>query len=966
MSGDISRDTFKKIKHYDSVRMQQGRVLTDADWNEQDDINKHIHETGTGDIIGCCGAPEIGGGFRIDVIDKTNGDTGHHLAISPGRIYTDGTLCELEATELDIIAFAYDPANPDTPNGAFLELPTLTVDGLEFAADQWVEIVAEVAGTESSQQLKIKNVVCSSGAESRFFLEFHEEVDSELRVTGARLRRVTTYHQQPDYPDAAEPDPPAPDETDTYLAYLDVWKRDITRVEDPEILEPALDGVDTATRSKTVWQVKLEPLDPNGSHKCADYGCDWLRDRFACTGKLAAQAEQPTGAEGPCIVPKTAGYRGPENQLYRVEIHEGNCDNGDTPTFKWSRENASVVAEWKDQDGVNLIVDSAGRDKVLGFKNDDWVELTDDTRELRRKRGVIVQLADVKDNILEIDPDTIDDPDDDEATAVNIGVFPRNPKIRRWDSEGTIAVNDDWQDLEDGVQVKFELPATYRTGDYWLIPARTVDGEVLWPFYKHDTTREPLFLAPHGIQHHYCPLAIVNRDEAVFEVLKDCRKKFLPLTKSANCFHTVGPGGRFRTLERAFSSLADSDSICICLLPGDHDIEDDDVELTGLKNIKIVGCGAASTIHLSGNLDLSADQILFQDVSIRATDPKGQVSLTADTVSATGCTFQRKWVYSDAPPLVRVVALSGTLNVNLHWVNNRMSVAEDWISQSAMWDLLMPPSEPDLADVSDAMNELAAIDPAENPEGFDQQFNNTVQAIDGLDEAGLSMWFDAFEVIRMEPGFAMRPRIQKKAVETFYNGLVAAEPTTEEVSESLFVVFQAFNYGEALALAKGVEGCISCNYINGYVSLHHSEDCPPPGIYGAPEVPGEPEAPPESVKSDGATLTAQGNVFYAVRDCEFSASPAIGCKLLTVANNTFVSGDNSFVSQSVGMNGNLFPRATVEGGAVVARVRGRRGTFVGNMAPEPLNVGDPESTIEATIPENQFAEFANLITVNRL
>ena len=35
MNGDISRDTFDARKRYAGVVMQQGRVLLDADWNEQ-------------------------------------------------------------------------------------------------------------------------------------------------------------------------------------------------------------------------------------------------------------------------------------------------------------------------------------------------------------------------------------------------------------------------------------------------------------------------------------------------------------------------------------------------------------------------------------------------------------------------------------------------------------------------------------------------------------------------------------------------------------------------------------------------------------------------------------------------------------------------------------------------------------------------------------------------------------------
>ena len=49
-------------------------------------------------------------------------------------------------------------------------------------------------------------------------------------------------------------------ESGLYLAYLDVWERHITELDDPEIKESALNGPDTTTRSKIIWQVKLYPL----------------------------------------------------------------------------------------------------------------------------------------------------------------------------------------------------------------------------------------------------------------------------------------------------------------------------------------------------------------------------------------------------------------------------------------------------------------------------------------------------------------------------------------------------------------------------------------------------------------------------------------------------------------------------------------------------------------------------------
>ncbi len=63
MKGDFTRLTFAPEKHYSSVRMQQGRVQLDADWNEQLDIAAHRVETETVDVIGAAGAS--GDGFKL-------------------------------------------------------------------------------------------------------------------------------------------------------------------------------------------------------------------------------------------------------------------------------------------------------------------------------------------------------------------------------------------------------------------------------------------------------------------------------------------------------------------------------------------------------------------------------------------------------------------------------------------------------------------------------------------------------------------------------------------------------------------------------------------------------------------------------------------------------------------------------------------------------------------------------------
>ena len=62
------------------------------------------------------------------------------------------------------------------------------------------------------------------------------------------------YDKQPYFPNANVV-APLPT-TGTHIAYLDVWQREVTALENPDLIEKAI-AVDTATRLQTVWQVRL-------------------------------------------------------------------------------------------------------------------------------------------------------------------------------------------------------------------------------------------------------------------------------------------------------------------------------------------------------------------------------------------------------------------------------------------------------------------------------------------------------------------------------------------------------------------------------------------------------------------------------------------------------------------------------------------------------------------------------------
>ena len=464
MAGDISRSTFLQPKHYSGVRMQQGRVMMDADWNEQLDIRSYIEQTTNIDVIGYCGVPEGDPGFGITV-------QGGNLLISKGRGYVDGILCE---NDQDVLIALPSPAGatPDQP-----DLP-----GVDFTT-----------------------------AAGIFF--------SPL---------LTTLGGGPGFS--------LPPQNGIYVAYLDVWERDITALEDPSIREVALGGPDTCTRTKTVWQVKLLRLgDLTFTPTCT---VAWNSYIQPSTGQMEAQAKPDPGNNNPCSVPAQAGYRSLENQLYRVEIHQGGAAG--TATFKWSRENASVVASWVGTDPANsnnLVVSTLGKDQVLGFAGGQWVELTDDTRELWGIPGTLVQLTNAQ--MTSLGPTlTINVP----PGTINFSDYPVNPKIRRWDEINTAAITlnsgavplteNTWIDLENGVQVFFVTGGYYNTGDYWLIPARTTTAisapMVEWPT-DNSTPPNPLPQAAAGIAHHYCSLASLQYNNG-WTVLTDCRSQFPPLT----------------------------------------------------------------------------------------------------------------------------------------------------------------------------------------------------------------------------------------------------------------------------------------------------------------------------------------------------------------------------------------------------------------------------------------------------
>ncbi len=375
----------------------------------------------------------------------------------------------------------------------------------------------------------------------------------------AKAREVpVTYKKQPNYslPDKTKL-PPLP-----FLVYLDVWERDITMIEDPEIREVALGGADTATRSQVVWQVKIKAFDTENEKssitvkEARDYKTflEKLGEEVRPgRGQLSARVKQPSSddATNPCTISPDARYRGAENQLYRVEIHEGSDSSGSF-TFKWSRDNASVVFPIQSLSGSTVTLEHLGRENRFSLAEGDWVEIVDDDYVLQGRTEPLLQV----DKIDRIERQVFLKGTPPSAVGQEPG---KHPFLRRWDSPGELQVTipttkettkdketskdttqEVWIPLEDGIEIKFEA-GIYKPGDYWLIPARIAIGDINWPTVQVQDENGKLVtksasLPPRGVQHYYAPLALALVGSYGLEV-HDCRYQFGPIAQASTDIH---------------------------------------------------------------------------------------------------------------------------------------------------------------------------------------------------------------------------------------------------------------------------------------------------------------------------------------------------------------------------------------------------------------------------------------------
>lgn len=392
------------------------------------------------------------------------------------------------------------------------------------------------------EEFRISNIMGEINLENDFFITgcgTYDKKPGRMYIEGTLCQKEfnETYHGQSDYPDAKPmlltySEISNPPKKISYFVYADVWQRGITHIEDPELREKALGGPDTATRIKTICQVKLREIPNDESldvrRKITKEEIKKLTHKND-TGRMSTVVSNNHVNEN-----QKLDYVGLDNRLYLVKIHDSGDKNENPASFKWSVDNASTCFSVKSIGPYNVSLKSMGRSLDNVFKIGDIIEIIDDRQELSEfPRGELRRITniDLDKQLISWDSEDKTDPAGidylhDEVVMSYFESF--HPKIIKWDGIKKVNINGDVDSIllsddgpkktvpdNEGVKIRF-TNGNFVSGDYWNFYTRAITGEI----------EKLSFSRPDGPKHTLFGLAILEKEEGQpIKIIDDLRKK---------------------------------------------------------------------------------------------------------------------------------------------------------------------------------------------------------------------------------------------------------------------------------------------------------------------------------------------------------------------------------------------------------------------------------------------------------
>jgi hypothetical protein len=547
---DISRQLFDTRMRYVSALMQQGRVLTDADWNEMvtledDDRRQIIAET-------VCTEGSPNGGFKVGdptlttrVVFPVNPPgpaqltmSTYDLSLGAGSMYLGG------------YRFTIDPSIPETllTQSDWLAM-TITTDN--------VPDVPTAARTDIVYLMGYEHTVTSVEDQ-----EFRERAlggpDTTVRVRRSRRVAVLT--------DATATNcPTARDELRTFLA-----------------------------RPRTG--------DSNGPHSFDASGTELLsKARLTVTFAAAGTDTDP------CKPRQVRGFIGAENQAIRIQCTAANA-------FIWGIDNSAplyrVQVDPSDATRTRLLFLTTPKDRASLPLEGQAVEILTWEASLVNGEKTAAATGFISQIQASYDPatDTLTLADSVPQNLVdwlaNLPASLENPLdppgarrfffLKVWTGGPPQALNPGGTTLlpDTGLELTFSDYAL--PGDYWVIAARPNTPDLVVPWRLLNAA------PPSGPRLFFTVLALVRwtvSGGVASGTTHDCRERFRSLCRSKGCCRvTVGDDeeshGDFSSINDAIASLPPEGGE-VCVLDGTYT---EAVVLDGKTNVTLHGCGRDTVI----------------------------------------------------------------------------------------------------------------------------------------------------------------------------------------------------------------------------------------------------------------------------------------------------------------------------------------------------------------------------------
>ncbi len=534
---DISRNAYNPAKHYSSVRMQQGRVMTDDDWNENERIENEERRRLLTDIVGPFGSPNDG--FKITNLQWNTGFV--NFNIEPGTLYLGGLRLEMDLVPT---------------GGPHRETFRVQRDWLQFAQG---ELPTPTYGALTAPRYDL--VYLEAWQQGLSAIEDNELFEAALAGpdTGTRMRYMRRVHVAPN------------------IGQEECWQAAMALGMQWETAHLGRMNDEMERRVDTTLQVGFTE-EGTGDDLCTP----------AVAGSYLGAENQAIRVQIVDATHFTWGYDN-ASPYYRVQmIDPTTVQLQDLPKdqYHWPLSGTNVeLLAWSAllPNGEKVASRTGFLTKLSGSYDPNTHRVTLST-----------PLPGGFNSNWSGRPDAAEISNNGADTHLYMRVWHRGTDVV---STASLLIQPGPNVLGNtGLTVTFGGMDRV-AGDFWIIAARPETPEEIMPWRLQHGGMGPhgfrRFFAPLAV--------IRWRREGTTsvrgDIIHDCRKTFRPLTDIESCctYH-VGDGrtsfGDFNSIGEAINSLPHTGGH-ICVLPGRHNCN---IALVGRQNITISGCGDQSLI----------------------------------------------------------------------------------------------------------------------------------------------------------------------------------------------------------------------------------------------------------------------------------------------------------------------------------------------------------------------------------